>query len=643
MVNSPSHIRLAHQVLLVLLLSLGFSTHAWARDVQARIHKQQIDANELLTFTVEAEGDVRSILPPENSEFEIVSRSTQTSMSFVNGQMTRRLSATYQLAPKQHGTFTVGPARVVLNTGGIVESETFEVVVTGTRRQATPQTSQQAAPQRSGSMPPIPGPSASRNLRTPAPKEFGDFPPLAAPGSEALITTKDHRFDPSKPFILPFVSKEDVVVGEPFLVEYMYFAPFSRLGFQATDLSEPAFKDAWFKDIYDARQNAMPSVGTVQIGGQFFSSQIVRSYLIVPLKEGSFEVAPISLMIEERSFSRRMDPELTTSPPITVNVQPVPEDERPSAQAHSVGRYHFEATLSAEEGQVGDTFQLHLEVFGIGVPSQIRIPEVQLPDGLRAFAPSESSRSTESVTGWVESRVQRTLSFQASKEGDYSIPPIEFHWYDPWDQEWKTQRSDAIPFRVQGVNPNIEIEAPQEAESKPLRVSWLQGLPTGINTPAEIGFAARLRKPPEPWTGNTLYFLLLSIPILATLTISLGSFVRRRRHASKDQRDFDRAGSSHLRELRQTKFQGPQSFSQLERITRTYLRARYVPGAVGATFEELRGALIESRDEARANTLIDLLEQLQEARFGGHNNEDFKTLKAALMAWIREDQEELVS
>lgn len=631
----------AMAALATFILMMSVSLSAWARDIQVRVSADVITTRDVITYTVEATGDVRSIQPPNSDDFEIVGRSTQTSMSFINGHMSRTLVSAYQLAPRRAGVLSTGAAHVLLNTGRSVETESLRIQVSeaGPRPGSTPQ-----LPPPSVGRPPQPQTptspprTSSRSLRSPAAKEFGDYPPLGSPGSDQLITREDLRFDPKQPFILPFVSRPSVVIGEPFLVDYMYYAPITGLGFEAYDLSEPAFKDAWFKDISDTRQAFGPRVSNVQIGGVLFSAQLVRSYLVVPLKEGRFDVAPISVMVSGRSFSRRLEPVLTASPEMQIDVHALPEENRPTPASRSVGRYHFQATISPEEAQVGDTFQLNLEVFGIGVPSQIRLPDVELPANLRAFAPTESSRSVDSTTGWVESRLRRTLSFQATEEGDYVIPSIEFHWYDPWAAQWKTMRSDPLTFRVQGINPHIEIEAENEA-AKPLRVVWTQGLPSGDTTPEGIGFAAQLRRLDEPWRGSPLYYVLLAIPVLSAAFIVIAKAVRRRRRDSAASRAFQHAGHASLRELKAAKYRDETSFSYLDRTLRQYLRARAVPNAMGATLAELRQALLLTRSSTHVDALIPLLESLQNARFGGASEEQFHASRHALMDWLAQDQE----
>lgn len=635
---STAHLRRLAATLIAWLALLSFAPDAFAREISAVISAETIDVNERLTFIVNAEGDARAIVPPHAPDFNIVGSSTQTSMSFVNGHMSRVLTATYQLAPTRTGELIVGPAQVVLNTGGTVDTERFTVRVTGTPRRAT-QPPPAPTHRPSAQMPSIPPPA--RPLRTPGRQSFGDYPALGAPANDGFHTQSEYRFDPNKPFILPFVSKKEVVVGEPFLVEYIYFAPVRGASYTGTDLGEPAFVGAWFKDISDSRMAGRARLSTTYIAGNAYRSQIVRSYLVVPLEEGPFDIAPVSLTIQADTFVRRAVAEQTLSPRMNVEVLPLPEAGRPSPNARNVGRYHFDVTLTPVEAQVGDTFQLTLEVFGIGVPSQIRLPNVELPKGLRAFAPVQNTTTEESSLGWVESRLQHTVSFQASEEGDYVIPPIQFHWYDPWDGLWKSDESEPFTLRVQGVNPSVAFEVDDTPPSKPLRVSWLDGLPTGAETSAEIGFAAQLRRHDEPWRGSPLYFALLGVPIVATLSIVGMNFFRRRRAASAPTRAFARAGRGTIRALRAQRYEGPASLSELERLVRAYLRARHIPNAVGATLPDLERSLGETRDKARAAELIATLDTLQNARYGGSSKEVFVVIQRDLIEWVERDHAEL--
>ena len=131
---ATAHLRLLAATLLTWFALLSFAPDVRAQTIHTDISAEAIDVNERVTLVVKAEGDARAIVPPHAPDFDIVGSSTQTSMSFVNGHMSRIITATYQLAPKSTGALVVGPAQVVLNTGGTVDTERFTVRVTGTLR-----------------------------------------------------------------------------------------------------------------------------------------------------------------------------------------------------------------------------------------------------------------------------------------------------------------------------------------------------------------------------------------------------------------------------------------------------------------------------------------------------------------------------
>lgn len=638
--------RAATVAVIALLLAC---TSAWAQGFEARVDRHAITTQEVVRLIVETEGDARSILPPESDDFRVVSRSTQTNMSFINGHMTRQLTATFQLAPLRAGKLETGSATIVLNTGRRLQTPSYSVDVSdaglpsGAQPQLPAPSMRSGAPPGAGGaqMPSIPAPYARPPApapTSPAARAFGYFPPMPPPGSDALITSEEATVDGQLPFLLPYVSKTSTVSGEPFLVEYLYYAPLLGLGFEASDLSEPAFKDAWFHDITESRAQSGARLGNVRINGHLYGVHLVRSYLVVPLQSGTFDVAPLGLVVEGRSLTRRTGTLALTSPALTVDVAPLPAD-KPDAAARSVGRYDFELRVSPLEAQVGDTIQVVMDIQGVGVPSQIHMPEFPAPKTLRPFSPSDKSTSDYHTSGWIESSLRRTLSFQATEEGDVTIPSVTFHWFDPWDATWKSHTTDPQIVRVQGVNPNVEIEAAKEDDSQLTRPSWQSALPKPEDRSPDMGWSARLRRQNEPWTGTPWFFVLFAFPLVLSLTWIASDHWRHHRRRTARTRAEHSAGRDALRAIRGLRFQRQEDFSHLSRTARAYLSALGDSSAQGATLEELRRIVARTRPDASVAPLITAVEDAESARFGGGDAATFERLRGAIEAWILEDQE----
>jgi BatD DUF11 like domain len=80
-----------------------------------------------VTFTLE-NAQTKEFNPPNFDGFEAQGPSTASSMSFMNGDMSQKISYTYYLTPKTQGSFVIGKATVETD-GKTLETEPKSVVV----------------------------------------------------------------------------------------------------------------------------------------------------------------------------------------------------------------------------------------------------------------------------------------------------------------------------------------------------------------------------------------------------------------------------------------------------------------------------------------------------------------------------------
>jgi len=622
------------------LASIFAPARAHAQSVTTSVSSQEIHTQETLTYRVEIEGSVQGVEPTFSKNFRVVGQSTQTSINFINGQTTRKLIAAYELAPLAAGSFSTGSATVRFKNGKTSQTKAYRVTVTDagpTTRQAP----NQPAPTRQP--PPSPPVWTAPSVPKPqslAPKDFGSYPALPLPGSDKLHTQNDWQPPRDKPFVLPFVNKTTVTIGEPFLVEYLYLEPLTALSFEAQDMDEPEFINAWFQDVSDARLASQNRVMRLRYRGETYHAQIVRSYMVVAHKEGTFVIPPFGLTLTGFTFTQRLEPFQVNSPQMNVQVQAPPPHDGTEPVPPNVGRYSFRAKLRPEEARVSDTFYLDLTIQGVGVPSHVRFPEISLPNGFRKLSAPEKQRTRTNALGWLEVDKTQTLSFELSEEGDYEIPPITFQWYDPWDNAWKRHETKAMPLRVQGQAPAKSAETPDKKDDLSVSQTWLHELPDPNRMSPHEGFIARMRQRGEPWRGNAWYFFLLSLPILAFVGLIASARVSKLRKKTHAQRQHDSAQSVALRALKKCPPNDIHSFMRMDQIMREYLRARGVAGAQGATYQELRDTLRATQEEDRVETLIATLEGLEEARYGGADPVRFHALRHTLVQWLTAQAEE---
>lgn len=622
---------------LACLLLLCVPLVAHAQSISTNISSQEITTHDVLVYSVEAEGAVKGVDPSFSKDFTVVGQSTQTSISFINGQTTRKLTASFQLAPNTPGTLRTGSATIRFKNGQTSHAKSYTIRVQDAG----------AAPRTSRTPPPQPPTHAPSWLPSPPPppqtlaaKAFGEYPVLPLPGSEALHTQTDWQPPKDRPFVLPFINKEHVVVGEPFLVEYLYMEPLTALGFEALDMDEPEFPNAWFQDISELRLSTSPSRMRLRYGGAYYNAQIIRSYMVVPLREGSVSIAPLGLTLAGHTLTQRLEPFRITSPELTLIVTTPPPHKGETLSSPNVGRYHFNADLREETARVGDTVHLDLSIHGLGVPAHVRFPNVVLPQELQTLSAPETQRVSTSTAGWLETKKNQTLSFQPTQEGDFDIPPISFQWFDPWDSTWKHAETKAWTLHVKGHAPQASAPPTPAQKDTNIPSSWLTELPTGEHISEHQGLIERMRQYNEPWHGNPWYFFLLSIPIGSFLGLLALENLAHRRQRSRTVRRSNSAARQARRALKKCPPSDLESFSRMDQVMRKYLFARGIEGTRGATYQELRNALLPTRTAQHVDSLISHLQALEEARYGGADPVRFHALRNHLLAWLERDTQE---
>jgi hypothetical protein len=121
-----------HLITIIPLSILPFGNEIWGQKethFTVSVSSDTVGMNGGLevTFTLE-NAQTKHFNPPNFDGFEAQGPSTSSSMSFVNGDMSQKISYTYYLTPKTQGTFIIGKATVETD-GKTLETEPQSVVV----------------------------------------------------------------------------------------------------------------------------------------------------------------------------------------------------------------------------------------------------------------------------------------------------------------------------------------------------------------------------------------------------------------------------------------------------------------------------------------------------------------------------------
>jgi len=149
------------------------------------------------------------------------------------------------------------------------------------------------------------------------------------------------------------------------------------------------------------------------------------------------------------SLRTRFTPVQLESPRVRIEAQPLPENA-PASFEGAVGSYALTVTPDRTSLEVGESLQLTVTVAGRGNLATLEAPPLSVPAAFDVYDPDVSTlldRSGQTLSG---SKTFRYVLIPRAN-GSFEIPPIEFAWFDPDRNAYRTSSSGPIPVTVTGT------------------------------------------------------------------------------------------------------------------------------------------------------------------------------------------------
>ncbi|MGB3094065.1 MAG: BatD family protein, partial [Candidatus Zixiibacteriota bacterium] len=199
-------------------------------------------------------------------------------------------------------------------------------------------------------------------------------------------------------------------------------------------------------------------------------------------------------------------PKILKSKPIQIEVLPTPEIDRPADFTGTVGNYRMKVSVDQTEVEVGQPITLKTRISGAGNIKSVGKPVIAELTDFRTY----SSGSSENVSK-KNYRVQGSKTYEEvlipKNAGKYTIPPVEFSFFDPGAKSYKTLRSEPILLTV--LPPS---------QASPVEIAQLSRQEIG-RAAKDIRYiklsAGELKNGGEDLYRKPLFLLLQLIPLLA--------------------------------------------------------------------------------------------------------------------------------
>lgn len=431
------------------ILSLGFVVTAFSQlRFSAVANESKIGLNDVvqIQYKIENANSLQRFNPPSFENFTVVSGPNQeTGMSSINGNVTSYAAISYILRPKKPGTFTILSATAVAD-GKQLRSNPVTIQVL--RQNNIAGGSRKSAPQVPFFDEPEPG-------LVPA----NDF--VLKPGENAESKIRKNLF------IKMVANKTSCYVGEPVVVSFNLY---TRLRSETNVTDAPSFNGFSVSDM-DVNQNATPE----KINGKTYSCYVLRKVQLYPLQSGTFTLTPIEAT-NNVTFLKYGSNTIQSNDPVmqmmqdfggavgsagdyvqksvslqsnslTINVKPLPESNVPATFKGAVGDFGIQTDLDKNQLTTDDAGNLKITIKGKGNFKMVNAPIVHWPAGIDAYDAKVKDQINKQDVPHDGNKIFN-IPFTITKAGKYSIPPVDFSWFNPETGMYETKTTEPIAFQV---------------------------------------------------------------------------------------------------------------------------------------------------------------------------------------------------
>lgn len=368
-----------------------------------------------LSYTINSQ-KVRDFRAPNIQGFEVLmgpSRSTQYQNYY--GVETNSITFTYILMADKEGTYKI-PGATIVADGDNYTSNSVEIKV------LPPDQSARASSGNSR--------NSSRNQ-----------------ANSGKITDKEL-------FMMATVSKSDVYEQEAILLTYKVYTQVNLTGLHG---DTPDLKGFHTQEVELPQQKTF---SLEHYNGRNYNTTIWQQFVLFPQQSGKLEIPSVTFEGTVSQMVASADPfdaffnggnyvnikKNLVTPKLTINVKELPAG-KPANFSGGVGEFTLSSSISTQELKTNDAVTIKLVISGTGNMKLINTPEVGFPQDFEIYDPKVDNKFNLTRSGLAGSKVIEYLAIPRHA-GTYTIPPIEFSYFDLKSQSYKTLKTDAYTLNV---------------------------------------------------------------------------------------------------------------------------------------------------------------------------------------------------
>jgi len=592
------------------------TANAQSFDITSHVDASEIELGDSITYQMQANSQGDSPTDAKlatHPGFTIAQTSAFPShmVSIMNGRRTEKhgLAASWVLRSDRLGTFTIGPATVMI--GGArrnAQTHRVTVVAPGKGTGQKPKRPNTPFDPFGGSTSPF---DPFKGILPGADDDDRAMDILSMQGADPKLALNEPRSPVA--FLHATLDKQRAVVGEQVTLNvYLYEDPHLRQG-SPSDVHEATATDFVKRSLLQDDTRAI-GLGNAVVGGRPWTVKLVRKNALFPLKTGRLTIAPMSLTLPQARVGLR------ESEVLAVDVSEPPVQGRPPGyQIGDVGDFSLSANVTPrtidQHGAIGVTVELR----GTGnIPAQLPTPVIPNVEWLEP-----STRDSLGATQNDRFGGSRTFSYvvRIHKDGQVDLGEIKVPYWDPAQRSYNVARAS---LGIIGVSKNAARDGGTEEQEQ-----ILPNLPPPRK--ALEGMKSESYLTERPWYWGALFGSPLACVAVVSLSAGLRRLRERRAAAapSPDRIARDRHAEA---ETALSGADGKAAMSAIARAVEATVLARTGVNVKGTSREGAQAELGSADvDETTARAVLDVLRACEDARF----SPDGVSIESARELWAR--------
>ena len=499
--------------IILLLMMLGYHVHVDAQHISVSAPSHvAAGENFRVAYTINTSDVEEFRMGGVQDGLEVIAgpyTSSQSSYQMINGHTSSSSSVTitYTLYAAKNGSFTIGASHALVG-GKRLSSRPVKIQVSGHAQRTN------GAPNMHG-------------------QDSYDQPRMRSAGS--AISGSDL-------FIKVSASKKRVHEQEPILLTYKVY---TQVDLTQLEGKMPDLKGFHTQEVPLPQQKTFH---TETVNGRPYKCVTWSQYVMYPQMTGRLEIPSITFKGIVVQQNRNVDPmeaffnggsgyvevkKDIKAPGITLQVDPLPQ--RPANFSGGVGKFNISASLDKKEVKAGEPITLRVVVGGIGNLKLLKQPVVNFPKDFDKYDAKVTDKTRLTANG-VEGNMVYDFLAVPRNQGSYTIPSVEFTYYDTSKNAYKTIKTQ--PFKVEvekgdGTAGESEDFASQDKDIHTIKLGKVEQ-----------------HKANEMFFGSFGYWISLLMPLIAFVVLLIVFRRRAIENADIVKKRSNRAGKIATKRLR---------------------------------------------------------------------------------------------